>query len=105
VSNRKPIIEGEEELVLEAKTRHRNATRQRVEDLKSVMSLPHGRRFVWSILETTGLFRTSFTGNAATYFNEGMRNVGLKVVGDLSEHCPELYLLMQQEQLKGERDE
>lgn len=62
-----------------------------IEDFKWLMSDKRGRRFVWRMLEVTGVYRTSFTGNSTTFFNEGMRNIGLIVMNEIHEHCPELY--------------
>ena len=70
-------------------------------DLFAVMSTHEGRRFVWRILESAGLYRLSYTGNSETFFNEGQRNVGLKLLSELQKVTPEEYLRMTQEcQLK-----
>lgn len=90
----------DEVLVLEAKKRAKTAAKQEADDLKTVMSTVQGRRFVMALLDRTGLFRTSFTGNASTYFNEGRRDVGLRLLADINEQCPELYLTAQQEHLQ-----
>lgn len=62
-----------------------------IEDFKWIMADKRGRRFMWRLLEVTGVYRTSFTGNSTTFFNEGMRNVGLIVMNEIHENCPELY--------------
>ncbi|NDD53499.1 endopeptidase [bacterium] len=64
------------------------------EDLKWVMGNKRGRRFAWRLLDRAGIYRTSFTGNSTTFFNEGMRNIGLMLVADIHEACPEAYALM-----------
>lgn len=66
-------------------------------DFKWLMSDKRGRRIVWRLLEQTGVFRSSFTGNSETFFREGARNVGLKVLADLHEHAPEAYVLLLEE--------
>ena len=45
-------------------------------DIKLLMSHAWGRRFVWRMLEKSGMYRTSFTGNSETFFREGIRNYG-----------------------------
>lgn len=62
-----------------------------IEDFKWLMSDKRGRRFIWRLLEMTGVYRTSFTGNSTTFFNEGQRNIGLMVVNEVHSNCPELY--------------
>lgn len=36
-------------------------------DIKQLMDSVQGRRFVWRLLDRTGVFRTSFTGNSTTF--------------------------------------
>ncbi len=70
-----------------AETKRHNA-------LRTVMATNQGRRYVWWLLDQCGVFRTSFTGNSTTFFNEGQRNVGLILMGDINAACPEQYLVM-----------
>ena len=44
------------------------------------------------------------TGNNTTFFNEGMRNIGLKFFADVNEF-PDLYLLMAKESREPEERE
>jgi hypothetical protein len=68
------------------------------EDMKWLMGSKRGRRIAWRILERTGMYRSSFTGNSETYFREGMRNVGLMLMAQIHEVAPESYSLMMKEQ-------
>ena len=72
--------------------------RQEVEDFKWLMAHKQGRRFVWRLLAEAGVYRTSFTGNSTTFFNEGKRNLGLLLVGEIHELTPDAYGLMLKEQ-------
>lgn len=63
-------------------------------DWKWQMSSARGRRLVYRLLERTGIYRTSMTGNSYTFFNEGQRNVGLFIQAIITEHCPEEYAKM-----------
>ncbi len=69
-------------------------------DFAWLMSDRRGRRFIWRMLETTGVYRSSFTGNSETFFREGARNVGLKLISDIHEFAPDAYPLMLEEQRK-----
>ena len=69
-------------------------------DVRHVLSSVQGRRFVWRILDMAGVYRSSFTGNSTTFFNEGARNIGLRVLSDVMDAKPEAFLLMQQEDKK-----
>jgi len=72
-------------------------------DFKWIVSNKRGRRFVWSLLEKAGVFRSSFTGNSATFFNEGQRNIGLAVLAMVHEHAPDAYTLMLSEHKENDR--
>jgi len=63
----------------------------------AVMATAEGRRWIWWLLERCGVFRTSFTGDETTYFNEGTRNVGLMVIADINALCPEQFPTMMTE--------
>lgn len=73
------------------------------EDMKWLMGSKRGRRIMWRLLEKTRIFRSSFTGNSETFFNEGMRNVGLMLMAQINETCPEQYTNMVQEQQENGR--
>ena len=68
-----------------------------VEDFKWLMGNKQGRRFVWRLLEKAGVFRTTFRLNNEMAFLEGMRNMGLLLVADIHEICPEKYHIMVKE--------
>lgn len=72
-------------------------TRQLGEDLRTVMSTLAGRRVLWATLHDSGLFRSSYTGGDGTIFNEGMRNVGLRLAARLRAASPAEYLRMLEE--------
>lgn len=74
---------------------------QEKEDLKWILSDPRGRRFIWKILEFCKVFNTTMTGNSYTYFNEGQRNVGLRIFDEMNQADEDAYLKMRKE-LKGE---
>lgn len=84
-------------------TRDAKLRREReLNDLRSVLNTVEGRRFLWRILEFCGLYKTSFTGSSETFFLEGQRNVGIKLITEIIETEPEAYLLMMKEHRKGE---
>lgn len=76
------------------------AQRRRIEigDFAWLMSDKRGRRIVWRILEQAGVYRTSFTGNSSTFFNEGKRSMGLFVLSEVHEIAPDALPQMLKEQ-------
>lgn len=49
---------------------------QLLRDLRSVLSKPSGRRVFWYLLEASGIYRSSFTGNSKTFYNIGWSDFG-----------------------------
>ena len=66
-------------------------------DLLAVMSAPEGRRLLWRYLEITGIYKLSYTGNSETFFNEGQRNIGLKLLAEIQRVAPAEYMEMVRE--------
>jgi hypothetical protein len=67
-------------------------------DLRYVLNDVQGRRFLWKMLADCGIYESSFTGNnSETFFKEGSRKVGLKIMTDIMEASPESYLVMLKE--------
>ena len=88
----------DDELKSKALKQKRKDDRSReLEEIQFVCSTKQGRKFYWRMLSLCHLFKTSFTGNNTTFFNEGERNIGIKLLVDLTEACPEMYGLMQKE--------
>jgi hypothetical protein len=73
-----------------------------ITDLRAILELPAGRRILWWLLETAGIYRSSFTGNITTFFNEGQRQVGLTLLAKIHEAKPEAIVLMMQESKRRE---
>lgn len=75
---------------------------QELRDMKTILEYPFGRRLVWRYLGLAGVFKLSFTGNSETFFNEGQRNIGLKLLADVMEAKPDAYQIMAEEAKKEE---
>lgn len=82
-------------------------SRQEKDDIKWLMSHAKGRRVIWRLLETAGVYRLSFTGDhATTSFKEGARNLGLGLLAKLHLFCPESYSTMVKESnVEDKKDE
>src|SRR5882672_9145506 len=63
--------------------------------IQSIMASPGGRAWIQDLLEVCGVFRTTFTGEALqSAFNEGNRNVGLRILAAIMRACPDAYIQM-----------
>lgn len=75
------------------------------EDL-AVWNTYDGRAVTRRLLAECGVFRLSMAGDShQTAFNEGGRNVGLRLLARMTESAPELYALMEREHTERETRE
>jgi hypothetical protein len=106
MSNFDPFdIRGQEQAQETDSERKKLAQHTEQEDFKWLMGNKRGRRIVWRLLERTGVFRSSFTGNSETFFREGMRNVGLMLQAHIHEFTPDQYAVMLKEQNNVRHDD
>lgn len=73
-------------------------------DLRWVMNHVRGRRFMRRLIDISGVYRGSFTGNSETFFREGERSVGIQVLRQIQESCPDKFLVMLTEQQQTKDD-
>lgn len=66
-------------------------------DIKKLLTQVEFRRFVWRLLTFTEIYKTSFTGNSTTFFKEGVRSVGLWILGAVMRANKMAFAQMQQE--------
>lgn len=57
-----------------------NREKDKADALRLLLSSKGGRDFIWDLMAESFVFKMSFTGNNTTFFNEGMRNVGNKIM-------------------------
>lgn len=75
--------------------------KQELDQIKWLMSHKPGRAIVWRLLDRAGVYRTSFSPNGSqTFFNEGQRNIGLFLLAEVDEACPERVAEMQKERIR-----
>lgn len=92
---------GDASQVGERKVGSKNQESERIAGLGSLLSTKQGRSWYWHLLGQCGVFVTSFTGNSATFFNEGKRQIGLQLVAELTRHFPDHYVTMMKESNNG----
>ena len=79
--------------------KRKNSSEQARLDLRNTMSTPHGRRLMWHILSTCGLYANCFDGSGArTAFNCGRQAVGQQLLAEILAAAPDEYMTMQREQ-------
>ena len=95
-------IKGQEEVEHNRNVKAYLAQETEEADIKWLMSSKRGRRIIWRLLDQAGVFRTVFNTNALQMsYNEGYRNGGLRTLAAVQLYCPELYSIMQKENVDG----
>ena len=77
---------------------HEELRRQDIQDLRALLHTREGARFLSRLFDLAGVFAISYvTGDAGTTaFNEGARNVGLRVYADALEADEEAGALLKE---------
>lgn len=74
------------------------------DELLWLMSDKRGRRFMHRLLTRSGLYLTSFTGDALSMaFQEGLKQEGRHQMNMVTRHCLPRFIEMQQEARTNER--
>jgi hypothetical protein len=83
--NDQPFSSTDPEQVAAAKEQAELIVQRRANQMRHTISHRDGRAVFLRLFEDAGIFRTSFTGNSTTFFNEGMRNIALKYLNEILE--------------------
>lgn len=76
------------------------------DDFLWLMESSRGRRIVWSQMVRAKMFQTTFdTHGGRMSLNEGMRQHGLYLLGEINRLCPDSYPLMVRENTQHEETE
>ncbi len=66
---------------------------------------PEGRMWMWDLLTLCGIFHSSFSIDALRCaFNEGRRDIGLRLLAEINQLSPEFYIRMVQENQAKEKE-
>ena len=78
-----------------------------IADFRRVLATAEGLRVLWFVLSQGFIFRSCFTGNASTYFNEGKRDLGLRILEIVDEADSSAFEAMRREERRraAEREE
>lgn len=67
---------------------------QRKDDIKWLLADKRGRRFVYALLESTGLMGSTLVNGMPSPVLEGRRGVGREIAGEIIAEHPHAYLAM-----------
>lgn len=92
---------GDETQVKERKTKLQIERENELADLKAILGLAEGRRFLWRLLSFTGVYRETFALNALSMANaEGLRKAGLWLLTEITDADEDRLLQMMRETRK-----
>jgi hypothetical protein len=78
---------------------------RRARDLVAVLETGEGRRVLWRIIDDMARINwVSHANDASTFFDEGRRSVGAKLVRAIQEIAPNGFITMLAEALQEQRD-
>lgn len=100
-----PYNAGDAEHVAKRKTSQKKRNLRKTAALKKLMFDPEGRMWMWDLLTLCGIFHSSFSIDALRCaFNEGRRDIGLRLLAEINQLSPEFYIRMVQENQAKEKE-
>jgi hypothetical protein len=98
-----PDNAGDPEQVARRKTEAGRRDRRLRDTLGGILSIPDGREWILALLADCNVFEMSFVIGSPdmTAFNEGKRAVGNKLLTEITETFPDLYIKMMRERRDG----
>ena len=92
----------DKESVKKRKSKADIARRKEINDLKTVLSKPEGRRVFWKMLSHCNVFGSIFNqNNAVMSKNAGKQDVGHFIMAEIVEADENLYISMMKENKEG----
>lgn len=84
----------DEEQIKAAKKKERRKNQQQREDVKSILATEFGRRFLWRYMALCNVFSSLRGPLPDLHYQEGFRQVGLNIMGDIIEANPDALVQM-----------
>lgn len=76
----------DEEQIRKATTKEKSKQDLEAEDMRKLLRTPFGQRVIWKYLKMCGVFRSVWSSDSREHaFNDGKREIGLKIMGDCIE--------------------
>ena len=89
----------DEEVVEQSRKKEKRGREREIEDLRDVLATKQGRNVLMRYMRSAGLFSRCFTGSSnQTCFNEGAREVAIKMLDEINEANPDSFQLMLKEE-------
>lgn len=84
----------DEAQVKEASNKEKRGREREIDDLVSILSTKHGRRFYWRMLTECKTYHSIWEPSAKIHYNAGRQDVGHFLMAEAIAASPDLYLKM-----------
>ncbi len=100
----KPLIQNaaNEEQVKHAKAREKTGREREINDIRQLLQSPHGRRFIWRLLDHCSVFRSIWHPSAQIHCNAGRQDVGHFIMAEVTAANEDAFLQMMKEAKQGD---
>lgn len=96
---------GERQAVKKRKSKAKRKQLRSDENFRKILKMYEGRELLFEILDMAGIYRTTFSEDAGiAAFQEGMRQVGLRLIAQIDNVDQNSYATMRREWLKRKED-
>lgn len=101
-----PYNSGDPEQVKRKRTKAQIAEDLHKNDLRAIMATPGGRRYLWGLMGSCGVFLDTCNTEPLTVGRFlGRRSLGLELLTEIMTICPNEYLVMQSEAMKQDKED
>lgn len=73
-------------------------------DLVKLMETAPGKNIIWHILSQCGVYDGGFVPGETAYFNQGLKEIGLRIIGLMHDADPAMYAKLQLRMAENGRD-
>lgn len=84
----------DEDQIQKSKKKERRKDQQEIEDVKEILRTKPGRRFMWRYMALCNVFSSLRGPLPDLHYQEGFRQVGLNIMGDIIEANPNALIEM-----------
>lgn len=106
MSETEGIDVGEQRAVKKRKSKAKLRQERSDENFRKILKMYEGRELLFEILEMAGIYQTTFSEEASiTAFQEGMRQIGLRLIAKIDHVDQNAYATMRREWLKRKEDQ
>lgn len=94
-----PVVKNaaDENQVKAAKAKDKYRRNRELEDVRVLLTLPEGRRFLWRCLGKAKVFESIWVSSAQIHYNSGMQDFGHFLMAEIVASDPDAFLAMMKE--------